>query len=53
MEVQEVSCAFEIAPAAWAQQAVGADLGEAAREYMLEKTGEEGLHREPDAPGFA
>lgn len=52
MEVQEVSCAFEIAPAAWAQQAVGADFGEAAGEDVLEESCEEGVHRECDTARF-
>ena len=50
---EEVSRAFEMRPAAWAQQAIGADLGKAAREYVLEELGEEGLDRELDTPRFA
>jgi len=53
VEFEEVSRAFEIRPTAWAQQAIGADLGKAAREYVLEKSGEEGLDRELDTPRFA
>jgi hypothetical protein len=53
VELEEVARAFEIGPAAWTQQAVGADLGESAREYVLEKSCEESLHRERDTPRFA
>jgi hypothetical protein len=45
LRVEKVSRAFEIRPAAGAEQTVGADLGEAAREDVLEKAREESVHR--------
>ena len=52
MELEEVSRPLEIGLTARAEQAVGADLGEAAREHVLEKSCKEGVHGKRDTPRF-
>lgn len=44
--------AFETGLAAWAEQAIRADFGEAAREHVLEESSEEGLDGKRDTPGI-
>jgi len=53
MKVEEVSRTFQIGTTARAQQAVGANFGEAAREYVLKKAREESLHRKCDTARLA
>jgi hypothetical protein len=50
LRVEKVSRAFEIRPADGAEQTVGAYLGEASQEDVLEKAREEGVHRKRETP---
>ena len=46
VELQQMTGALEIGPAGRTQEAIGADLGEAAREDVLEEARDERVHRE-------
>jgi len=52
MAVKKIPRAFQVGPAAGAQKSVGTDFGEAAGEYVLEKSCKEGVHGERDTPRF-
>jgi hypothetical protein len=49
VKIEQVASLLELLPAAGAEEAVGADLGEAAREDMLEKPCDEDIHGECQA----
>ncbi len=49
---EELASVFEMVAAGRTEQAVGADLGEAARQDVLQEARDEVLHRKGQASGF-
>ena len=52
VELEEIPGAFALDSTAGAEEAVGADLGEASGEDVLEEAANEGVHRQRQAPGL-